>query len=122
MGATVEFFKKYGKCIPITKTCREPSLAKFPPIVCSDGTFISVQAGENYKCYPRENLDNCEYETVEALRSEELDNEGLLSPFKCEYDKHVYSDIPVEVIDEIISKHGGIDFIEVENYITRANK
>ena len=121
MGLTVEFFKKYGKCIYMTKTCRDPYFAKFPPIICKDDTFISAQAGENYHCYPKENLDTFEYETVELNRNEVTDAERLLSPFICNYDKYVYDNVPVEVVDEIIKRHGGLDYEKVEAFITKAN-
>lgn len=117
MGATIEFFKKYGKCIPITETCRDPRLAKFPPIICKDGMFISVQAGENYKCYPRQDLDNFEYETVEVYKNESTEAEELLNMFECAYDNYIYDNVPVEVIDAIIEKHGGFDYSKINEYI-----
>lgn len=121
MGATVEFFKKYGKCIYLTKS-KDKELAKFPPIVCADGLFISAQAGINYKCYPRENLDTFEYETVEVFKDEDLEKESLISPFVCSYDNYVFADVPVEVIDEIISRHGGIDYSKVDKYINKKDE
>lgn len=122
MSTVVEFFKKYGKCIPITKTCREPSLAKFPPIICNDGTFISAQAGENYKCYPKENLESFEYEEVEIRRDEVVEQERLLKPFEDSWDTYIYPNVPVEVLDEIISRHGGIDIKSVEAIVEKINK
>lgn len=119
MNSTViNFFKKYGKCIYISKTCKDKSLARFAPIICKDGLFISAQAGVNYKCYPQEDLDTFEYDTVEVYKTEELELENLIKIYGCNYDEYVYDNVPVEVLDEIISQHGGIDFEAVEKVIT----
>lgn len=121
MSTTVKFFKKYGKCI-FTTMDKDPYFAKFPPIVCKDDTFISAQAGENYHCYPKENLENFEYETVEVFKNDDMIEELLLNPFECDYDNYIFDNVPVEVIDAIIEKHGGIDEIRVDKYIDDSNR
>ncbi|HHX70955.1 MAG TPA: hypothetical protein GX708_23260 [Gallicola sp.] len=73
-----------------------------PRIVCMDGFSMSVQASEYAYCYPRENkLDK--YETVEVGYTSEKD---ILLPN--EYDE-IYAYIPIEIVQEIIEKHGGIN-------------
>lgn len=117
LNTTVEFFKQYGKCIKPYKTMQTNEFNRFPPIICKDGLFISAQAGENYKCYPRENLDDFEYETVEIHRHEDTDAEELLHIFICDYDKYILDNVPVSILDAVIEKHGGIDYNKVDDYI-----
>ena len=116
-NTTVDFFKKYGKCIRPSKTIQTDEFNRFPPIICNDGLFMSVQAGENYSCYPRENLEDFDYETVEISRHEDTDAEELLYLFISDYDKYILSNVPVEVVDAVIEKHGGINFNKIDRYI-----
>lgn len=119
--STLVMFKKYGKCIKPSKGLTTDEFNRFPPIICSDGTFISAQAGETYMCYPKENLDDFEYETVEIHKNDVTEKEELLSLFECSFDKYVYSNVPVVVLDTIIEKHGGLDFNKIEEYINKYN-
>ena len=115
MSTVINIFKKYGKCIYISKTCKEPSLAKFPPIICNDGLSLSVQAGVNYYCSPQEEIDTFEYDAVEVFKTEELKDDIRMNMF--ELDKYVYAYVPVELIDLIIEEHKGINYEAIENYI-----
>lgn len=121
MSQTVKFFKKYGKCI-FTTMDKNPYFVKFPPIVCKDGTFISAQAGENYHCYPKENLEDFEYETVEVFKNDDMLEESLMSPFESGCDDYIFDNVPVEIIDVIIEKHGGIDDEKVLKFIEDSNR
>ena len=77
-------------------------------IVCKDGFTMSVQASEGNYCEPR--LNNAEsYSEVEiGFPSWE---EPLIMPW-CEDDRDpthtVYGYVPVDVVTNVIVKHGGI--------------
>ncbi len=80
-----------------------------PHIYCEDGFHFSVQAGSPWYCLPRKTLESGEYEAVEVgglPKSEEL-----LLPYAEEPKKPtktVYAYVPVSVVEEVISKHGGL--------------
>jgi len=79
-----------------------------PRIICNDGFNFSVQAGDGMYCQPRENLESGEYECVECGFPSE--REELLMRYAEDVSKpkkSVYSFVPVEVVDEVIKKHGG---------------
>lgn len=86
-----------------------------PRIVCVDGFEVSVQASKYHYCQPRiDGADN--YESVElGMPSAEDD---LIIEFAEEPDDPtgtVYGWVPVEIVDKLIEKHGGIvNFKEVE--------
>lgn len=77
-------------------------------LICKDGFEMSVQASNVHYCSPR--IDNADYysevevgfpTTVEAeLIYYAEDSRHLL--------KTVYSYVPVELVEKIINKHGGI--------------
>lgn len=79
-----------------------------PHIYCEDGFEMSVQAGDGLYSAPRENLESGEYTACEVgfpNRKEELlmpYAEDLKTPTES-----VYGYVPVEVIEQIIEKHGG---------------
>ena len=81
-----------------------------PRIVCKDGFSISVQAGEYHCCNPRINGAD-EYDMVElGFPSEEDD---LIADYTAWYDvddptEAVYPYVPIEIVNELIEKHGGI--------------
>lgn len=113
----IKMFKKYGRCIKPSKTITTDEFNRFPPIICKDGTFISAQAGTYYKSYPRENLDDFEYETVEVLKNETTEAEAMLNGYTCTYDEYVYDNVPVIIMDAIIKSHGGLDTDAIEAFI-----
>jgi hypothetical protein len=84
----------------------------FPEIICDDGFSMSVQAGKNYYSDPRE--DNSAYgggyKSVEVSPS---GRESLLAPFRST-DGDVYPFVPVEVVEEIVMKHKGLDHVAVQ--------
>jgi hypothetical protein len=77
-------------------------------VTCKDGFSISVQGGtEFHYCRPRE-LCN-EYQELELGFPSEADN--LISSYaeNKDYPTHtVYGYVPIEVVEELIFKHGGI--------------
>ena len=79
-----------------------------PIIVCKDGFKMSVQASETHYCEPKGFAD--EYSEVEIGFPSDL--ESLIMDY-CEDDEKpcdtVYGYVPVELVDRVIEKHGGID-------------
>lgn len=74
-------------------------------LVCIDGFRISVQASGWHYCSPRMSLENGEeYTTLElgfANMKDELIEEYRSGP--------IYPYVPVDVVDKLIEKHGGIE-------------
>ena len=79
-----------------------------PKIECTDGFSMSVQVSENHYCSPRI-VDACVYGSVEVgFPSRE---EELLIQYAEEESRPtdtVYGYVPVEVVNSVIEKHGGI--------------
>lgn len=80
-----------------------------PRIVCNDGFSMSVQAGYGLYCTPRCNLANGDYSHVEIgfpSEAEELIQE--YAEGSGDYTSTVYPYVPVELVEKVIEKHGGI--------------
>ncbi len=79
-----------------------------PRIVCNDGFSMSIQASSGHYCSPRQDY-LFQYSAVEIgfpSRREELLAEYAETPRALT--KTVYGYVPVEVVDAVIEKHGGI--------------
>lgn len=78
-----------------------------PRLFCNDGFSISVQASKFHYCSPR--LDGAQdYEKVELgypSNEDELINDYAEDD---NYTRTVYSYVPIEVVEKLIEKHGGI--------------
>ena len=79
-----------------------------PRLYCNDGYSISVQASSFHCCRPR--LDGIQnYESVElGFPSTEYELINDYAEDDSDYTKTVYGYVPVEIIEELINKHGGI--------------
>ena len=84
-----------------------------PRIVCKDGMSLSVQASQYHYCTPRE--DNAEpYLEKEVGYIRDVDGTSIAPPIEWtlyadgEFPSSVYGYVPVELIEEFIKKHGGI--------------
>lgn len=98
---------------------------RIPHIHCKDGFSFSAQAGSVYYSWPREDLVE-EYKAVEiGYPSEdvpelheyaEIDEEAYKEYYgeSVDYTKQIYLYVPVEVVDMIIEKHGGIEWLGKE--------
>ena len=79
-----------------------------PRIVCNDGFNMSVQGSITHYCSPKESQDW--YNSMEiGFPSEE---EPLINQYaedSNDYTETVYGYVPIEIIQEVITKHGGID-------------
>lgn len=76
-------------------------------LFCKDGFSISVQASEFHYCEPRKDKA-WPYDSVELRFPSELDD--LIEEFAEEVDTTdtVYSYVPIEIVNKLIEKHGGI--------------
>ena len=79
-----------------------------PHIVCQDGFRFSVQAGRGLYSNPRDIRIDGNYKSVEVGYPSK--DEVLLEPFR-EYGgaQKIYGYVPVELVDRVLKKHGGID-------------
>lgn len=114
-SALVTFFNNYGRC-------REKLVFKiYPPVICKDGAFMSVQAGAFYHSEPQEFLEDASmYESFEIQT--DLQDESI-QPYRSsnnieDVDYHLYKMVDRDVIDSIIEKHGGIDTKAVDKYLS----
>lgn len=81
---------------------------KRPRLCCNDGFSISVQASEFQNCCPQLNGVQ-DYESVELgfpSVEDELINEYAEDGM--DYTKTVYGYVPIEIVEKLIEKHGGI--------------
>ena len=80
-----------------------------PRVECKDGFTMSVQASRTHYCSPRKDLDDGNYNSVEVGYPSET--EPLIMEYaECpdEPTGSVYAQVPIEIIDEVIKKHGGM--------------
>ena len=78
-----------------------------PRVHFADGFSVSVQASQFHYCRPR--IDNAEkYEAVELGYPSAADD--LITDYAegDTYTDTVYGYVPVEIVDKLIEKHGGI--------------
>lgn len=78
-----------------------------PHVVCADGYKVSIQAGSGLYCHPRANV--LEYTAVELgfpNMADELIMDYAEDPD--EPTKTVYGYVPVDIVQQLMDKHGGI--------------
>ena len=78
-----------------------------PRVHCADGFSVSVQASQHHYCRPR--IDSAEkYNAVELGYPSAADD--LITDYAEDnsYTDTVYGYVPVEIVDRLIEKHGGI--------------
>lgn len=78
-----------------------------PRVHCADGFSVSVQASQFHYCRPR--IDNAgKYNAVELGYPSAADD--LITDYAEDvtYTDTVYGYVPVEIVDKLIEKHGGI--------------
>lgn len=82
----------------------------FEELKLKDGLSLSVQASDGHMCSPRGTImNNSEYEEVEVYSHGVYVNELL---HFCSESEFVYGYVPVELMEELVEKHGGIDIKE----------
>lgn len=82
---------------------------RMPAIICKDGTWLSVQAGENYHCDPKNDVGpytkvEVGYPSVEPPLMWREFAENAEDPTGT-----IYSNLPIEYVSFYIGSHGGID-------------
>ncbi len=95
-------FKEFVK-----STFREKDFIR-PCVICKDGFYMSVQGSHGHACTPRQIAD--EYSHMEVANIPFA--EPLLIPYSDRnpnFDCITYGYVPVQVIQEVIFNHGGID-------------
>lgn len=84
---------------------RQEPASLAPKITCLDGFSMSVQASSFHYCLPCEDGAS-RYTHVEVGYSSSY--EETLQEYRCFGDSFVYGYVPVEVVESIIAKHGGL--------------
>lgn len=87
-----------------------------PRVRCADGYTVSVQAGRGIYSCPRTDADS--YTNVELGYPNKEDHE-LLDYAECrdEPKETVYAAVPVELVDRVLQKHGGIIGADFSNVL-----
>jgi len=71
-----------------------------PAVICADGFLISVQGSIYHYCEPKETIDT--YESLELS----CESDSLLTDYQDECG--ISGWVPVEIVEKLITKHGGI--------------
>lgn len=83
-----------------------------PKVVCADGFSISIQASEYHYCSPR--VTFCPMDGWNRYTEVELGFPNQVEEDLLEYAEDedpldtVYGYVPVELVDKVLEKHGGI--------------
>lgn len=91
----------------------EVSMQKLrPPVTCKDGFQVSIQASSMHYCSPRQDM-------LDSYKKVELGFPNMEDDLILEYaeDKEdptgtVYGYVPIEIVELLIEKHGGIERID----------
>lgn len=87
-----------------------------PMAYCKDGFSISIQASQEHYCSPGKTFEG-PYTKVELEypnKPESIIFDYIEDP-NDNYISAVYPYVPVEIVDKIIKKHGGIEDGRIEN-------
>lgn len=79
-----------------------------PGIICNDGFKMSVQGSSGHYCTPR-SLEKDYYSMEIGFPSEKEDLIMQWADNPSDPTDSVYGWVPVDVIDQVITKHGGIN-------------
>ena len=75
-----------------------------PKLICEDGFTISIQASAWHYCTPRATFQDGKMYTALELGFASIKDE-LIEDYR---DGTVYPYVPVELVDKLLEKHGGI--------------
>lgn len=75
-----------------------------PRAICKDGFAISIQNSEFHHCYAG---------TVELGFPSELDDELSIYAEEKDTTETVFSCVPLEIIEKVVAKHGGIKTVKL---------
>lgn len=108
----MEHYKKYDSVNHYLKATRRVAYGcqiPRPRILCKDGFEFSVQAGKQFYSSPRSDEADTIYQACEVGMPNA--KEDLLMPYiesaRDEPTKAIYPYTPVDVIEQVIAKHGG---------------
>lgn len=106
-----DFLRQYRKLRPGGTI---PMNVTRPRVQCADGYSVSVQAGFCLYSSPRADADH--YTKVELGYPSHVDDELLLyAENPNDPTNTVYGYVPVELVDRVIQKHGGITGADLSN-------
>ena len=81
-----------------------------PAIICKDGLAMSIQASRSHYCTPRDNWGP--YTAVEiGYPTERIEEFMPYADPPNAPTETVYGWVPVEVVEEVIAAHGGLDHV-----------
>ncbi len=98
-------FKEWLEYAVKHRHTRTEVISLLPQLELKDGTDLSVQASDKHCCEPEETLETADYESVEVLAPDELEE---LKYYQDSYDKLLYKRVPVELMEKVVTEHGGI--------------
>lgn len=109
-------YNKKTEATPHTNESKMYEIKKqMPKIFCCDGFSMSIQASQNHYCSPRE--DEGPYTAVEVGYPSEKEEKLM------EYAENpsrptdtVYGYVPVQLVNQIIDDHGGVDMGQTLNH------
>lgn len=84
-----------------------------PRIHCPDGYNVSIQANYGAYCEPRIDDSPDGYAKVELGYPSSIDEE--FKPYaedKDDWSNTVYAYVPVDIVNKVIERHGGIDYLK----------
>ena len=126
-----EFIQKYRSVKEYNSAMQEMKISHNPYVVCKDGFTMSVQAGQSCYSVPKDVADKYEEaeigypSTPEVLikqYAEIMDVEEASVEDDSWLCDTVYPYVPVNIIDKVIRKHGGIDEDAVWDAMTESQK
>lgn len=80
-----------------------------PIAICADGFSLSIQASSRHYCRPRKDLQDGDYSKVELGNLSETVEEFLPYAENEAWPLFtVYGYVPVETVNAVLAKHGGI--------------
>lgn len=120
MSAILEYLENTFSMLELPDGFRYSEIR--PRLICADGFSMSVQGSRTHYCSPR--VDGWLYSRVEVGYPSEKAEE-LMPYAECPDEDPtgtVYGYVPIEIVDAVISKHGGIlaDALEMETALVRA--
>lgn len=84
-----------------------------PRIHCKDGYNVSIQANYGAYCEPRIDDSTDGYTKVELGYPSSIDEE--FKPYAesaFDWSNTVYAYVPVDIVNKVIERHGGIDYLK----------
>ena len=116
---TNKYLKAFLAVMPLSYEVNRSFQINRPYVMCADGFGVSIQASDCHYCNPRisqfPEKDFIPYEKVELGYPTEADDD-LLDYQECpgmeDPTESVYGYVPVEVVDKVLEKHGGIDILK----------